>query len=84
MALASTLVDGEMLNASIVGAVFSTVTDVVEEIGAPSLSVADAVQKISSVGLVELESIVSVSPIAARGVPSDNVQAYVGVSDPSL
>ena len=47
--------------------------DVLEDIGAPSLSDAEAVQTTSSVGSVVFASMVSVFPTAARGVPSSRV-----------
>ena len=49
--LASTLVEGETLNASILGAVFSMVMVVDVSTVAPSPSIADAVQTMVSVGL---------------------------------
>ena len=48
---ASTLVEGEMLNASILGAVFSMTTDVVVSTEAPFPSIVEAVQTTVSVGL---------------------------------
>ena len=70
---ASTVVSGVMEKPSIDGAVFCTSIEVLEDIGAPSLSEAEAVQTISSVGLVVFGSMVNVFPTAASGVPSSKV-----------
>ena len=73
MTLASTLVDGEILNASIVGAVFSIVIVLEVSMVAPSVSTLEAVHTMVSVGLFSAGLMVYELPFPLSGLPSANV-----------
>ena len=58
--------------------------EALDEMLAPSLSVAVAEQTTVSLGFVVLASIVRLFPVAGNGVPLDKDQAYTGDNTPSL